>query len=358
MSSVGTVSLNALRPSGGLGRTAFFNGRLLSAEDLQREQALREANERRLARLIGCGIEHGLRVEGQTGSTLLAIAAGLGVTPSGYVIEFPDTRVDLAAAAVTGARRGFASCDAFADSTVRAGLHLLVLTPGWLSSGHAATLFAGDGDCNRNTELPASRVRLLPLTPPKATSERTLRNEVAFSLLAQLSQAGANRLGWLPASLVPSLTQDDLPLAVLKLDEQARIVFVDFAAVQRPLHVPLDLGRDKFRLQARTIEMEAFVEQFLMQLSSERSAGVRDFGAYVVRPSLVVVHKQDNEEELSYLRSRLGNPQKRPRDDVSRRVQDALLADPIRGDVEYLGMDDDSRVAWFPRSNLGGRPIG
>lgn len=357
MSSVGTVALNALRPSGGLGRTAFFNGRLLSAEDLQREQALRETNERRLARLIGCGIDHGLQVTGQAGTTLITIAAGLGVTPSGHIIDFPDTRVDLAAAAVTSTRGGFATCAALGDSTVRAGLHLLVLTPGWISSGHAATLFAGDGACNRNTELPASRVRLVPLTPPKATSERTLQNEVAFSLLPELSQSQAPVLGWLPASLAPSLTADDLPLAVIKLDEQARIGFVDLAAVQRPLQVPPALPRDKFRLQARTIEMAAFAEQFVLQLLAERSSGGRDFGAYVVRPALVVVHKRDNDEALSYLRSRLGEPATRARDDVSRRVQEALLADPIRGEVRYLGMDDESRVAWFPRPNGIGRPI-
>ena len=82
--SANTNRLNQPFPALGSARTYFFNGRLLAAEDLSREQTLRETGQKQLARIIGCGIERGLNVQGQVGNSLLQITGGLGIAPSGW----------------------------------------------------------------------------------------------------------------------------------------------------------------------------------------------------------------------------------------------------------------------------------
>ncbi|PTT81722.1 hypothetical protein DBR42_17765, partial [Pelomonas sp. HMWF004] len=94
MATVLNARLNQVIAVDGPPRSAFFNGRLLSAEDLSREQAAREGAERRLGRLIGCGTAQGLGVAAGGGS-LVRVSAGLGVTPSGAVIEIGNLDLDL-----------------------------------------------------------------------------------------------------------------------------------------------------------------------------------------------------------------------------------------------------------------------
>src|SRR4051812_14563539 len=112
----GTLRLNQPVASDSPPRTAFFNGRLLSAEDLQREQALREAGQAQLARLIGCGTERGLDVSGTVGSSVVSLSAGRGMTPSGLIIDFAGATVDLGAAAQSAMQRSqFSDCAAAFD---------------------------------------------------------------------------------------------------------------------------------------------------------------------------------------------------------------------------------------------------
>src|SRR6218665_3143874 len=100
MATVLNAPLNQVIAVAGEPRSFFFNGRLLSAEDLTREQAARDDAERRLARLIGCGVAEGLTVTAGVGS-VLHIAAGRGVTPSGAIIDIGKLALGL-----TNARQG------------------------------------------------------------------------------------------------------------------------------------------------------------------------------------------------------------------------------------------------------------
>ena len=93
MSTVLNARLNQVIAVDGEPRSFFVNGRLLSAEDLTREQQARDGAERRLARLIGCGVAEGLTVASGAGS-VLHIAAGVGVTPSGAVIDIGNLDLD------------------------------------------------------------------------------------------------------------------------------------------------------------------------------------------------------------------------------------------------------------------------
>jgi hypothetical protein len=278
------VSINQPVDARGAPRTFFFNGRLLSAEDLRREQSLRENGQSQLARLLGCGVAGGLSVT-QNGNSRINIASGLGVTPSGRIIDCVGQTIDLAGIAAAVRPGGFGDCAAAMANRERpaAGIYLLVLTPVWLASGRAATLLGEVGACNRNLEQPAVRARLLAVVAPAGSTDANARNAIAHALLADADPAklptqpdavnppagGQRLIGWWPAQVVPTLAADDLPLAVLRIDPYARLVWLDAAAAQRRLAPPPGLAGDSFWRESHAIEMEAFARQFVDQLSEQ-----------------------------------------------------------------------------------------
>ena len=265
-----SIRLNQSVIASGEARTFFFNGRLLSAEDLKREQGQREAGQRRLAQLIGCGIATGLGVTAEVDSTKLSIGAGLGVTASGEVIEVGDLELDLQTASPPRRRGGFSACEAaFNSGALLTGLHLLVLTPTWVSDGRAPTLLGDVGACNRNVELPAVRVRLVNLQPKfdsEKVNDNQQRNVLAYKLLEKPQGGAKGLVGWWWRDIAPTLSEDDLPIAVVKIDEKAQVKFLDVHSAQRRLAPPPGNAADALWPESRTVEMEAFARQFLGQL--------------------------------------------------------------------------------------------
>src|SRR5262245_66274900 len=76
-------------------RINFFNGRLLSGEDLSREQAANEQGRRRLGRAIGDGIAYGLEVAPTPGSDrvrqpVISITPGLAISRRGDTLLLAD----------------------------------------------------------------------------------------------------------------------------------------------------------------------------------------------------------------------------------------------------------------------------
>jgi hypothetical protein len=278
----------------GEARTAFFNGRLLSAEDLQREQALRDDGQRRLARLVGCGIERGLRVNGSAGSTQLDIGDGLGLTPSGTLIETDGFTLDLAATAGTRVGR-FGDCQAsFLAGEALEGLHLLVLTPDWVADGRAPTLLGEVGACNRRVEYPAVRTRLVALRPPADVAGPALRNRLAAALLSPPAGTPGRTdrlLGWWSTVLAPTLRADDLPIAVLQLDSAARVLWVDAEAARRRLAPAPGGSGDALWPASRQIEIEAFVHQMTAQLTEPRRpvTSPGPAAAYAILPPVLLL---------------------------------------------------------------------
>ncbi|WP_085314803.1 hypothetical protein [Derxia lacustris] len=262
-----TLGLDQPRIASGEARTYFFNGRLLSAEDLQREQTAREAGQRRLARLAGCGIERGLGLRWQGGS-LLTIEAGLGVTPAGDVVETESFELDIAGSVAAGASGGrFGDCAArFGSLGALAGLHLLVLTPGWIGDGRAPTLLGEVGACNRKLELPGVRARLVALRAPAGASATDLRNRVAHALAATAGLDATRLLGWWPATVAPTLRADDLPLAVLAIGAGGAIDWIDVDAARRRLAPPPGAESDALWPRSERVAMEALARQCAAQL--------------------------------------------------------------------------------------------
>ena len=360
MSTTGTLRLNEPVTTQSPPRTAFFNGRLLSAEDLQREQTLREAGQAQLARLMGCGIERGFAVGSTKGSTVLTIAAGLGVTPSGQVIDFGGSSVDLAAAAqMANQGGGFGDCAAaFGDLRApTAGLYLLVLTPAWVPAGRAATLLGEVGACNRNVEIPAARIRLVALTPPDGAVAASLRNQVALSLMAPQPGVVSGLVGWWPSKTAQRLGADDLPIAALQLDAKAQVIFVDAHAAQRRLAPPPGAASDALWPQSRAIEMEAFAQQCLAQWL-DLSPSIGDEGIDQLQAAFVSLPPA-----LTWQTSRLDLPQqglvtrivKRwgpntptlvSHAEFARSLADGLHGEPVpinQAQLEWLALPDKSR---------------
>src|SRR5690554_4458795 len=77
----------------GLRSTHFFNGRVLTAQDLRTDQEAGRDRGRRLARALGEGVAHGLEVgiaDAAGGQPLLRIEAGLGFNRNGDAVELRD----------------------------------------------------------------------------------------------------------------------------------------------------------------------------------------------------------------------------------------------------------------------------
>lgn len=77
-----------------LTRTHYFDGRLLTAEDLTRDQIYLDQRLRELGRVLGSGITAGLTVALDRFSGLLTVAPGQAVTAAGRVLEL-GTRLSV-----------------------------------------------------------------------------------------------------------------------------------------------------------------------------------------------------------------------------------------------------------------------
>lgn len=285
MATALNARLNQAIAVAGEPRSFFFNGRLLSAEDLTREQAARDGAEARLARLIGCGVAEGLTVTLGTGS-VLHIGAGLGVTPAGAVIDIGNLDLDLSSAARGASFSGFGNCEAaMALGQPQAGLYLLTLTPAWSGQGRAATLLGEVGACNRRTQQPAVRARLVEVVVPGGLADVSLRNELAVALLSPgqglTAVPDGGRVGWWMRQRVgdnafaPALTADELPLALLQINASAVPAWIDTDSVRRRLSPPPGEAGDAVTgswPQSWAVEMQAFAAQFLAAMAAPKAA--------------------------------------------------------------------------------------
>src|SRR5690242_6690299 len=94
--------------SGGLRSVNFFNGRLLSAEDLSQDQSANRQAHQYLGQAIGAGVASGLEVREKTGvstrtAPVVTVAAGLAVNRLGQALPLAEaTDIALVRPAVAG----------------------------------------------------------------------------------------------------------------------------------------------------------------------------------------------------------------------------------------------------------------
>lgn len=170
------TDLNVPITEGGLRHIPFFNGRVLTAEDLQTEQAARAAERRRVGRAVGTGVLDGLFVQ-RASDTTVTVQAGQGLAPSGRVVELPQTTEVTVVSSIereetAGTKGQFAGCSA-REVTINAGsdAYLLVAEPASEVRGQTPrTGLGGDGaaqgaagECGAKHRVEGAKLRLVHL---------------------------------------------------------------------------------------------------------------------------------------------------------------------------------------------------
>lgn len=178
---------------GGIQSIKFFNGRLLSAEDLQQEQQAQREVRALLGAAIGDGIAHGFEVSvaGAVNVPTVRVEAGLAINREGDPLYLPDA-VELSLIGTPQPvmsptesqpeRSGlFQVCDPPATGIFVTGRDLWILTvaPVQGTRGRAPVTGLGGsaGACNAKYIVDGVRFRLRRVTERFASSDLTTENE-------------------------------------------------------------------------------------------------------------------------------------------------------------------------------------
>ena len=288
---------------GGIRSNNFFNGRLLSAEDLSSEQEANREGHEALGQSIGEGVAYGLEVSraAQAGTApIVTIQPGLAVSRSGDTLRLTsEVNVSLIRPTETviqpvAARAQFNACQPLQSGSyvTGAGVYLLVLCPAQGREGRALVggLNNTASGCNTKFIVDGVQFRLiqLDLTPAELNDADHLRNLVAYKCFgaAETRQvlinpfgADAVRVGLLEQLRPNRLTDCDVPLAVLNWTANDGIRFVDMWPARRRLTRSSVDGRwNSVLADRRASEAEAMFLQFADQLDALR----------IVNPEVVV----------------------------------------------------------------------
>lgn len=293
-------SLELLTPTfeGGIRSINFFNGRVLSGEDLSKEQEANREGRRLLGRAIGEGIAFGLEVSKAVGAgtkPIVTVKPGLAVNRKGDTLCLTGT-VDLSlvrpqnGVAPSTPDSVFTECKpAQAGVYVSgAGGYLLTVAPARGREGSALVSGLGNAPaaCNRKYLVEGLQFRLiqLDLTPDELNDEKRLRNIIAYKCFGQTSINSFLKNPFGPAvtsyglldDLRPNRVTDcDIPLAVLYWTTTEGIKFVDMWSVRRRLIAPVTANRwNVVTADRRSGEAEAMLLQFEDQLESMRLDGL------------------------------------------------------------------------------------
>src|SRR5436190_17563141 len=188
---------------GGIRSINFFNGRLLSARDLTREQSAYREADRRLGQAFGDGIAFGLEVSKTPGagndSPAVTVEAGLAINRGGQTLMLA-ARTDVAlvrSSESNGAGNNFSDCLPLQTGAyvAGAGAYLLTLAPAQSTEGRATTngmnLVAS---CSIDTIVNAVQFRLIQIDPPITDTELQdqdhLRNVIAYKCFGEIETEG------------------------------------------------------------------------------------------------------------------------------------------------------------------------
>jgi len=198
MSNDSPEALNTPIVEEGLKRIPFFNGRVLTAEDLQTEQMANATERKRLGRALGTGVLDGLFVHKGSGDppTTVTVESGLALAPSGHVVQLPE-ETDLSVVSsiereeTAGTKGKFADCARqTATVTTGSGAYLLVVRPAAKTQGRVPqTRLGGDGAagaCGAKHRVEGATLSLVRLDtddknlipPPIQDKVRSLRGDI------------------------------------------------------------------------------------------------------------------------------------------------------------------------------------
>ena len=274
----------------GIRSVNFFNGRLLSGEDMSREQLANREARKLIGQAVGDGVAYGLEViktPGAGTSPRLTVQPGLALNRCGEPLRL-SAAADLSlvrpqneSAAIAGS---FADCTPFQAGTYvsGSGVYLLVLCPAKGTEGRAPMSGLGNDpvDCNTKYTVDGVQFRLvqLDLSPTELNDQNHLRSLVAYKCfgIAQLKPlltapfgAASETYGLLDQLRPNRLTDCDVPLAVFFWTATQGIRFVDTWSVRRRLIEPSAVDEWTASVgDRRRSESEATLMQFQDALDS------------------------------------------------------------------------------------------
>ena len=323
------ISTDLLSPvlDGGIHNTNFFNGRLLSAEDMLREQQANRLQHQQLGQAIGEGVVSGLEVSERKvvasppgkPSCIVTVSAGMAINRLGQTLCLPaNTDVALVREKeVADEDAGlFSPCTKpiGTDLLSGTGIYILVIAPASGYEGQAPVSglggdLSGRGGCRRRDTVEGVQFRLvrvklgsLPNISAETAGEITrcamaiesgtekqknlslLRNLLAHLCFGTAELAGFARDPFrrvenaspyssygvadaLRSGKTPALTDCDVPLGLVYWNPDG-IQFIDQWSVRRrPVSRPLTGSWPLYFSQRRRAEGEAIFEQFQDQLN-------------------------------------------------------------------------------------------
>ena len=285
-----TRQLSEVITTGGIRSINFFNGRLLTAEDMTQEQGTRRDADGLLGRSLGAGIASGLEVSGATSAgavPVVTVQAGLAINARGQVLGLSDA-VDLSLVrpvdtATSGSTSGFSQCQPPQPGVyvADAGVYLLVICPASATEGRAPVngLNTCTSSCNAKYNIDGIQFRLVPLDPAADLGQPALlRNLVAYECYGSPGDPAAFvsdpfAASWDRNGLLDVMRRNqigigdcDVPLAVIYWT-LAGIQFIDMWSVRRGITQP-DAARGWPLLfgDRRRAEAQAMIQQFENQI--------------------------------------------------------------------------------------------
>ena len=231
----------------------FFNGRLLTGEDMTAEQRGQDAVHEFLGQSIGDGIVRGLEVSIDASTTLatpvVKVTGGVAINRKGETLYLPsDTLVQLvrSADATPPARTLFTACTPPQSGVyvAGAGVYLLTLCSTVAADGSASVSGLGGqpSGCNTRFAVDAVQFRLieLPMADAEMQDIARLRNTVAYRCFGISSSFANDPFGnaTTPSTLLDavrphSLTDCDIPLATFYWTATGGLVWADMWSVRR-----------------------------------------------------------------------------------------------------------------------------
>jgi hypothetical protein len=283
-----TKSLHEAILDDALSYTSFFNGRLLSGEDLARDQRANREARRRTAQAIGQGVAFGLEVfetpnESTRNSPTVTVSGGVAVSRNGHVLALKndvDIRLVQGGAPSAGGAAGtFTVCEQPVPGVfvVGEGVYVLVMCPASSPQGRAPLSGLGNvaASCNVQSVVQGVQFRLVQpaINPQLLVDDRRLRNRMASLAFGLTERAAAAQdpfnsrepLYGLVDNLrtAEAMTDCDVPLALIEWTAARGIGFVDLWSVRRRVTRHSADARWSWLSSDRTLsESEALFLQF------------------------------------------------------------------------------------------------
>jgi hypothetical protein len=284
----------------GISFTSYFNGRLLSSEDLARDQRGNRDARRRIGQAVGDGVAFGLEVSEAPGestkqSPVVTVQPGVAINRKGHALSLAQAvTLRLVRGTTSGSDASsvtsFRVCDPVQPGVyvVGEGVYVLAMTCAEGGQGRAPVsgLGGGAGTCNVRAVVEGVQFRLVQpaMHPDLLADEAHLRNRIAAFALGLEDRVAPYRDPMAPTTGdygladalrgAGALSDDDVPLALLHWTAARGITFVDMWSIRRGI---MSRGADRrwkwLSGECARMQAEATFLQFQEQIDDIAASG-------------------------------------------------------------------------------------